>query len=92
MELSLYLKSKNISKKSFAFMIGVSPGAISNYCAATRTPSLSIALKIKEKTHGEVGLQDIRECLRAHRRRDGSYLVFLEEDAKSKVLMFRWKP
>jgi hypothetical protein len=41
---------------------------------------------------GEVGLQDIRECLRAHRRNDGSYVVFLEDDAKSKVLMYRWTP
>ncbi|MGC8640983.1 MAG: hypothetical protein ACP5XB_14045 [Isosphaeraceae bacterium] len=41
---------------------------------------------------GEIGLQDIRECLRAHRRKNGSYLVFLEEDAKSKVLMYRWNP
>ncbi len=41
---------------------------------------------------GEVGLQDIRECLRAHRRHDGSYVVFLEDDAKSKVLMYRWTP
>ncbi len=41
---------------------------------------------------GEIGLQDIRECLRAHRNKDGSYLVFLEEDAKSKVLMYCWTP
>jgi hypothetical protein len=41
---------------------------------------------------GEIGLQDIRETLTAHRRADGEYLVFLEEDWKSKVLLFRWKP
>ena len=41
---------------------------------------------------GEIGLQDIRECLRAHRRADGEYQVFLEDDAKAKVVMFRWKP
>lgn len=41
---------------------------------------------------GEIGLQDIRECLRAHRRKDGSYLVLLEDDSKSKVLMYRWTP
>lgn len=40
---------------------------------------------------GEIGLQDIRECLRAHRRRDGEYVVFLEDDYKAKVLMYRWK-
>jgi hypothetical protein len=41
---------------------------------------------------GEIGLQDIRECLRAHRRADGEYLVFLEEDAKAKIVLYRWKP
>jgi hypothetical protein len=40
---------------------------------------------------GEIGLQDIRECLVAHRRADGEFLVFLEDDYKSKVMMFRWK-
>jgi hypothetical protein len=41
---------------------------------------------------GEIGLQDIRECLRAHRRADGEYLIFLEEDWKAKILLYRWKP
>lgn len=41
---------------------------------------------------GEIGLQDIRECLRAHQRKDGEYIVFLEEDFKAKILMYRWKP
>jgi hypothetical protein len=41
---------------------------------------------------GEIGLQDIRECLRAHKRADGEYIVFLEEDYKAKILMYRWKP
>ncbi|MHA3772112.1 YncE family protein [Verrucomicrobiota bacterium sgz303538] len=40
---------------------------------------------------GEIGLQDIRECLRAWRRADGEYLVFLEDDYKAKVVMFRWR-
>ena len=40
---------------------------------------------------GEIGLQDIRECLRAHCRVDGEYLIFLEDDYKAKVLMYRWK-
>lgn len=41
---------------------------------------------------GEIGLQDIRECLRAHRRANGEYLIFLEDDYKAKVVMYRWKP
>jgi hypothetical protein len=41
---------------------------------------------------GEIGLQDIRECLAAHRRADGEFIVFLEDDYKSKVVMYRIKP
>jgi hypothetical protein len=38
------------------------------------------------------GLQDIRECLAAHRRGNGEFIVFLEDDYKSKVVMYRWDP
>jgi hypothetical protein len=43
-------------------------------------------------TISEIGLQDIRECLRAHQRKDGEYIVFLEDDYKAKILLCRWKP
>lgn len=41
---------------------------------------------------GEIGLQDIRECLTAHALPNGEYLVFLEDDYKAKVVTCRWKP
>ena len=41
---------------------------------------------------GEVGLQDIRETLTAHRRSNGEYIILIEDDYKSKVVMYRWKP
>jgi hypothetical protein len=41
---------------------------------------------------GKIGLQDVRECLTARRKADGEYLVFLEEDWKAKILLYRWKP
>jgi hypothetical protein len=41
---------------------------------------------------GEIGLQDIRECLSAHRRADGEYLVLLEDDYKSKIVAYRIRP
>jgi hypothetical protein len=44
------------------------------------------------KTVGEVGLQDIRECLSAHKLKSGEYVVFLEDDYKAKVVMYRWLP
>jgi len=40
---------------------------------------------------GEVGLQDLRECLTARKLADGSYLVMIEDDAKSKVVAYHWK-
>lgn len=41
---------------------------------------------------GEIGLQDIRECLVAHRRADGEFIVFLEDDYKSKIVLYRLQP
>ncbi len=43
------------------------------------------------KTVGEVGLMDLRECISAHRRQNGEYVIFLEDDYKAKVIMYRWK-
>ena len=41
---------------------------------------------------GEIGLQDIRECLVAHLRSNGEFVVFLEDDYKSKVVTYRIQP
>ncbi|HEX2973514.1 MAG TPA: hypothetical protein VHP11_14360, partial [Tepidisphaeraceae bacterium] len=41
---------------------------------------------------GEIGLLDIVQSLRAVKRPNGEYVVFLEDDYKSKVIMFRWRP
>ena len=41
---------------------------------------------------GEIGLQDIRECLSAHQLKSGEYVIFLEDDYKAKVVMYRWMP
>jgi hypothetical protein len=38
------------------------------------------------------GWIDILTGITAHRRKDGEYLVFVEEDYKAKVLLYRWKP
>jgi hypothetical protein len=38
------------------------------------------------------GWVDVPNGISAHRRKDGEYLVFVEEDARGKVLMYRWKP
>jgi hypothetical protein len=38
------------------------------------------------------GWVDVPNGISAYRRDDGEYLVFVEEDARGKVLMYRWKP
>ncbi|CAG4892557.1 hypothetical protein R52603_01444 [Paraburkholderia saeva] len=38
------------------------------------------------------GWVDVPNGISAFRRSDGEYLVFVEEDARGKVLMYRWKP
>ena len=38
------------------------------------------------------GWIDVLTGITAHRRADGEYLVFVEEDYKAKVLLYRWKP
>jgi hypothetical protein len=41
---------------------------------------------------GVIGLQDVRESLRAWRRRDGGYLIMIEDDYKAKTVLYRWRP
>ncbi len=38
------------------------------------------------------GWIDLLTGITAHRRQDGEYLVFVEEDYRAKVLLYRWKP
>jgi hypothetical protein len=47
---------------------------------------------VAERELGEIGLLDIVDSVRAVRRANGEYVVFLEDDAKAKVIMFRWQP
>lgn len=47
---------------------------------------------IPEIVTGELGLLDLEDSLRVRRLRDGSYLLFLEDDFKAKSVMMRWRP
>ena len=38
------------------------------------------------------GWVDIPYGVRAHKRADGEYLIFVEEDWKAKIIMYRWRP
>jgi len=40
----------------------------------------------------KTGWIDILTGIMAHRRADGEYLVFVEEDFRGKVLLYRWRP
>jgi hypothetical protein len=47
------------------------------------------SIKPGPEVHGESGWVDFRDGNRAIRRKDGSYLVFVEEDYKGKSLVYR---
>ena len=47
-------------------------------------------LKPGPEVFGETGWVDIPYGIRAFRRKNGEYLVFVEEDAKAKVMMYRF--
>ena len=47
---------------------------------------------VAEKDMGNTGLLDLVESVRAIKRSNGEYIVFLEDDYKAKIVMFRWKP
>ena len=43
-------------------------------------------------TVNDTGWVDVTQGISAHRRPNGEYLVFVEEDLRAKVLMYRWIP
>ncbi len=47
---------------------------------------------VPERVTGELGLLDLEDAVRVRPLRDGSYLVFLEDDYKAKSVMLRWRP
>jgi hypothetical protein len=47
------------------------------------------SMKPGPEVHGESGWVDFRDAIRAVRRKDGRYLVFVEEDFKGKSLVYR---
>ncbi len=52
----------------------------------TLTPGLEVG------GPGSTGWLDFRDTLRARKRSTGEYLLFVEEDWKAKVLLYRWWP
>ena len=77
-----------------AYTRGLKGDGIQNaFVKVLRLSDLSIVGNLSAESQvGETGLLDLVESAAAVRRANGEYLVFLEDDMKSKSIMFRWKP
>ncbi|MEC4815132.1 MAG: hypothetical protein SAK29_17930 [Scytonema sp. PMC 1069.18] len=62
------------------------------YVYTTSTGAQVDILTPDPNIEAEAGWIDIPYGVRAFRRSDGEYIVFLEEDHRAKVLFFRWRP
>jgi hypothetical protein len=56
------------------------------------TDGAEVGNLVPERVTGEIGLLDLEDSLRVQHLRDGSYVLFLEDDYKAKSVMMRWKP
>jgi DNA-binding transcriptional regulator YdaS (Cro superfamily) len=54
MNLKEYMETRNIEKKEFAHIIGISEPALHNYLAGRRMPPLDVAMAIEARTRGKV--------------------------------------
>jgi hypothetical protein len=74
----------------YVFVGGVDPAEVHAFRAADGT--LAQRFKPGREVGGVSGWLDIPNPIAAFRRRDGEILLFAEEDARHKVLMYRWRP
>jgi len=71
--------------------------AVESRTAKVHVYDMRSGAKLGEMTPGpevfkESGWVDFPDAIRAYRRKNGEYLVFVEEDAKGKIIVYRWKP
>lgn len=71
--------------------------AVESRTAKVHVYDAGTGAKIGEMTPGvevgkESGWVDFPDAIRAFKKSDGEYLVFVEEDAKAKIIVYRWKP
>ena len=59
MDLKTYIELKNIKKKDFAEIVGISTSALSNYLHYRRTPTLEIGRRIEKITKGKVTIDEL---------------------------------
>ena len=72
------------------FAVDSTTAEVSVYDAATG--AFVTKLAPGPEVNGESGWIDVAYGIRAFQRANGEYLVFVEEDLKAKVLMYRFKP
>jgi hypothetical protein len=73
----------------YVFAVTVKTAEVYIYNA--KTGAFVKNLKPGPEVVGESGWIDIPYGIRAMRRADGEYVVFVEEDAKAKVIVYRLK-
>ena len=74
----------------FAFTVDCKSAEVSVF--SLKDGSTVGTLRPGPEVHGESGWVDFRDALRAYRKKDGTYLVTVEEDAKGKCLVYHVKP
>ncbi len=86
----------NVTIKSFC-VAGDYAFAVESRTAKVHVYNANSGEKVGEMTPGpevgkESGWVDYPDAMRAFKRRNGEYLVFVEEDAKAKIIVYRWRP
>jgi len=86
----------NVTIKSFC-TAGDAVFAVESRTAKVHVYDAGTGTKLGEMTPGpevakESGWVDFPDAIRACRRKNGEYLVFVEEDAKAKIIIYRWTP
>ncbi len=79
----------------YAFIVAVKPSAKRD--ALVTVYKTSDGSKVGEiwpgaTVGGHSGWVDITHAIHAHRRKDGEYLILVEEDFRGKNILYRWKP
>ena len=78
MDLEKYLQDRNIQKKDFAKLIGVSKTYLSLVMSKKRNPSIRVARLIIKETKGLVNVSDLF-------RPDSQVRIFIEENSNEKT-------
>jgi len=91
-----YDPSANVWVKAFC-TAGDAAFAVECQSAQVHVYDANTGAKLGELTPGlevakESGWVDFPDAIRAYRRQSGEYLVFVEEDWKGKIIVYRWTP